>query len=180
VKSSKKAYISLLMFVFLMSVIAALAYIGVFNFINFLTMPNSIKAIAFAVVLFALFFFVFFLINLKRGSSGKKKTAAEATAATAAVVAAEAPADVTRHQGGFLAHGLLAAASAYQKSADQGYDLSPPAGIQDGTDETSGVDVIYEENGVPYINSDMAKKNNQGTLNSNFIKLVESVTGSPS
>ena len=69
---------------------------------------------------------------------------------------------VTRHQ-----NGLLAAASAYQR-----YDLYPSAGIE----ETSGSDVIYEENGVPYINSDLAKKNNQGTLNRNFIELVESVT----
>ena len=175
------------MSVFLMSGIAALAYIGVFDFTNFLTMPNSVKATAFVVVFLALFFFVFFLINLKRSSSRKKKTAAtadpaataDAAAAAAAVVttaeaataatAASEPAGVTRHQ-----VGLLAAASAYQ-----GYDLSPPAGIPDGIGETSGIDVIYEENGVPYINSDLAKKDNQGTLNRNFIKLVESVTGSP-
>jgi hypothetical protein len=167
------------MSVFLMFGIAALAYIGIFDFINFLTMPNSVKAIAFIVIFLALFFFVFFLINLKRGSSRKKKTAAEASAAATATAAdgdqegnrepsvrcpvgsVEVPAGVTRHQGG-----LLAAASR----------LSPP----DGTDETSGIDVIYEENGVPYINSDLAKRNNQGTLNRNFIKLVESVTGSPS
>jgi hypothetical protein len=126
--------------------IAALAYIGVFDFNNFLGMPNSVKAIAFAALFLVLFFFVFFLVNLKRSSSRKKKKAAGA------------PADVTRHQ-----NGLLAAASR----------LSP----SDGIDETSGIDVIYEENGVPYINSDLAKKNNQGTLNRNFIKLVESVTG---
>jgi hypothetical protein len=71
------------------------------------------------------------------------------------------PTGVTRHQGG-----LLEAASAYQR---YGY---PSAGIE----ETSGSDVIYEENGVPYINSDLAIKNNQGTLNRNFIELVESVT----
>jgi len=158
VKSSKKAYISLLMSVFLLFGIAALAYIGVFDFSNFLIMPNSVKAIAFVVVFLALFLFVFFLINLKRGSSRKKKTAA---AAAVAAEAADVPADVTRHQGG-----LLAAASR----------MSPP----DGSDEASGIDVIYEENGVPYINSGLARRNNQGTLNRNFIKLVESVTGSPS
>jgi hypothetical protein len=164
VKSSKKAYISLLMSVFLLSGIAALVYIGVFDFTNFLSMPNSVKAIAFVVIFLALFFFVFFLINLKRRSSGEKKTSATADATTGDST------DVTRHQGGLLAVGLLAAASAYQR-----YDLSP----SDGNDETSGIDVIYEENGVPYINSDLAKRNNQGTLNRNFIKLVESVTGSP-
>jgi len=156
VNPSKKAYISFLMSVFLISGIAALAYIGVFDFNNFLTMPNYMKIIAFVVIFLTLFLFVFFLINLKRSSSRKKKTAA---------AAAGAPAGVTRHQGG-----LLAAASAYQR-----YDLSQSAGI----DETSGNDVIYEENGVPYINSELARKNNQGTLNSNFIKLVESVSGSP-
>jgi hypothetical protein len=162
------------MSVFLMSGIAALAYIGIFDFTNFLAMPNSAKAIAFVVIFLALFFFVFFLVNLKRRSSKKKKTAAAvssaatATAATATAAAAAAaagePADVTRHK-----NGLLAAASSYQR-----YDLSGP----DGIDETSGIDVIYEENGVPYINSDLAKRNNQGVLNKKFVKLVESVTGS--
>jgi hypothetical protein len=129
-----------------MSGIAALAYIGVFDFNNFLNMPNSLKAIAFVVVFLALFLFVSFLFNLKRGSSRKKKTAA-------------ASAGVIRHQSG-----LLAAASRLSQSA--------------GIDETPNGDVIYEENGVPYINSDLARKNNQGTLNNNFIKLVESVSGS--
>ena len=162
VNPSKKAYISLLMSVFLMSSIAALAYIGVFDFNNFLAMPNSVKIIAFIAVFFTLFFLIFFLYNLKRSSSRKKKTAA-----TVAVATADASAIVTRHQNGLLAPGLLApgllaAASAYQS---------------DGINETSGHDVIYEKNGVPYINSDLAIKNNQETLNSNFIKLVESVTG---
>ena len=148
-KTSKKAYISLLMSVFLMSGIAASAYIGVFDFIDFLSMPNYIKAIAFIVVFLALFLFIFFLFNIKRGSSKKKKKASGG------------PADVTRHKGGLLAAGMAAASRL-------------PA--QDG--ETSGQDVIYEENGVPYINSGLAKINNQGTLNRNFIKLVESVTGS--
>jgi len=150
------------MSVFLMSGIAALAYIGVFDFNNFLTMPNPVKAIAFVMIFLALFLLIFFLFILKRRSSKKKKTAA------AVSEAADAPAGVTRQQCGLLASGLLAAASAYQR-----YDLSPPAGI----DETSGQDVIYEKDGVPYINSDLARKNNQGTLNNNFIKLVESVTG---
>ena len=153
--SSKKAYISLLMSVFLMSVIAALAYIGVFDFNNFLAMPNSVKIIAFIVIFLLLFLFVFCLLNIKRGSSRKKKTAA---------AAAGDPAGVTRHQGGLLA------------TASQRYNLSP-SGVA-VVDETSGGDVIYEENGVPYINSDLAKRNNQGTLNNNFVKLVESVTGS--
>jgi hypothetical protein len=129
------------MSVFLMSSIAALAYIGVFDF-KLPAMPYFVKIIAFAVVFIALFFLIFLLHNLKRFSKRKKK------AATAA-----GPADVTRHQGG-----LLAAASRLS--------------------ETSGQDVIYEENGVPYINSELVKRNNQGTLNRNFIKLVESVTGS--
>ena len=161
-KSSKKAYISLLMSIFLMSGIAALAYIGVFDFFNFLTMPNSVKAIALVMIFLALFLFVFFLINVKRGFSRKKKTSVIADAAAitdAAATAAGAPADVTRHQGGLLA----TASRVYQPAV---------------TDETSGNNVIYEENGVPYINSDLAKKNNQKTLNNNFVKLVESVTGS--
>ena len=149
VNSSKKAYISFLMSVFLMAGIAALAYIGVFDFSNFLTMPNSLKAIAFVVIFLALFLFVFFLINLKL-SSRKKKTAAAAAAA---------PACVTRHQ-----CGLLAAASRLASAAE--------------IDEADRNDVIYEKDGVPYINSDLAKKNKQGTLNRSFIKLVESVTGS--
>jgi hypothetical protein len=147
VNSSKKAYISFLMSVFLMSSIAALAHIGVFDFKNFLAMPNFVKAVAFVAVFFTLFLLVFLLINVKRNSSRKKKTDAVS------------PAGVTQHQGG-----LLAVASR----------LPPPAGI----DETSRHDVIYEENGVPYINRDLARRNNQGTLNRNFIELVESVTGS--
>jgi hypothetical protein len=73
----------------------------------------------------------------------------------------DASAGVTRHQGG-----LLAAASRLSTSKAA------------GTDEISGNDVIYEINGVPYINSDLAKKNSQGKLNNTFVKLVESVTGS--
>jgi hypothetical protein len=134
------------MSVFLMSSIAALAYIGVFDIHNFTAMPYFIKIIAFAVVFLALFFLIFLLLNLKRFSKRKKKAAAAAEAA---------PAGVTRHHGG-----LLASASRLS--------------------ETSGQDVIYEENGVPYINSDLAKNYTQGALNRNFIKLVESVTGSPS
>jgi hypothetical protein len=153
------------MSVFLMSSIAALAYIGVFDFKNFPAMPNSVKIIAFAAVFFTLFLLIFFLFNLRRSFSKKKKTAAAAATAVAATVVAaateiaDAPADVTRHQGGLLA------------AASQRYDLSS----SDRIDETSGHDIIYEENGVPYINSDLARKNNQGTLNNNFIKLVESV-----
>ena len=143
-----------------MSGIAALAYIGVFDFSNFLTMPNFVKAIAFVVIFLALFLFVFCLLNIKRGSSRKKKKAA---------AAADASAGVTRHQNGLLATGLLAAAS-------QRHGLSP-SGVA-VVDETSVIDVIYEKNGVPYINSDLAKRNNQGTLNNNFVKLVESVKGS--
>ena len=152
-KPSKKAYISFLMSVFLISGIAALDYIGIFDLKNFLTMPIFVKVIAFIAIFLAFFFFVFFLFNLKRGPSKKKKK-----------TAAAARAGVIRHQGG-----LLEAASAYQK-----YDLSP-SGVA-VIDETSDSDVIYEENGVPYINSSLARKNNQGTLNNNFIKLVESVT----
>ena len=63
---------------------------------------------------------------------------------------------VTRYPGG-----LLAAASR----------LSAPAGI----DEKSG-NVIYEENGIPYINSELAQKNNPGALDNSFKSLVESVT----
>jgi len=162
VNPSKKAYIGFLMSVFLISGIAALAYIGVFDFPNFPTMPNYLKAIAFVVIFLALFFFVFFLVNLRRSSSRKKKTAAAAAAGGAG-----APADVKRHQGGLLASALAAASR-----------LAPPSGIPAGIDETD-TNVIYEENGVPYINSDLAKRNNQGGLNRNFKKLVESVTGSP-
>jgi len=152
VNSSKKAYISFLMSVFLMSSIGTLAYIGVFDFKNFPAMPNYIKIIACIAVSFTLFLLFFLLFNIKRRSSRKKKTGSVGV-----------PAGVTRHQ-----NGLLEASSAYQRC-----DVSPPAGI----DETPRKDIIYEENGVPYINSDLAKRNNQGTLNSNFIKLVESVTG---
>jgi len=63
---------------------------------------------------------------------------------------------VTRYPGG-----LLVAASR----------LSAPA----GTDEKSG-NVIYEENGIPYINSELAQQNNPGTLDNSFKSLVESVT----
>jgi len=133
------------MSVFLMSSIATLAYIGVFDFKHLPAMPVFVKAIAFVAIFSTLFLLIFLLFNLKRRFSRKKKTAAAV------------PAEVTRHQSG-----LLAVASS----------VSPPDG------ETSSHDVIYEKNGVPYINSDLAKRNNQGTLNSNFVKLVESVTGS--
>jgi hypothetical protein len=144
---SAKAFISFLVSVFLMSGMVVLAYIGFFND-NFLTMPNSLKAIAFAVVFLTLFLLIFFLFNLKRVSSRKKKTAAGD------------PPGVTPRQGG-----LLAAASRLSSSA--------------GIDEISRHDVIYEKNGVPYIKSDMVNNDkNLGKLDSNFIKLVESVKGS--
>ena len=153
VNSAKKAYISFLMSVFLISSITALAYIGVFNFKNFPAMPAFIKAIAFVAAFSTLFLLIFFLFNLKRRSSRKRKAAAAEQ---------EVSEGVTQHQ-----NGLLGAASAYQR-----YDLSPPAEI----DETSLHNVIYEKNGVPYINGDMAKKNRKN-LDGNFVKLVESVTG---
>jgi len=83
----------------------------------------------------------------------KKKTAA------AAAAAAGNHGGVTRHQ-----DGLLAAASRLS-----------PSGVA-VIDDTPNHDVIYEQDGIPYINSDLARKNNQGTLNRNFIRLVESVT----
>jgi len=144
------------MSVFLMSGIAASAYIGILDFTGFMAMPNYIKAAAFTVVFFALFLFVFFLVNIKRSSSKKKRIAIKKAPGDPAD---SHPADVTRHQGGLLAAGMAAASR---------------LPVQDG--ETSGQDVIYEENGVPYINSGLAKKSTQGTLNRNFIKLVESVT----
>ena len=167
-KSSKKAYISLLMSAFLMSGIAASAYIGILDFTGFMDMPNYIKAAAFTVAFLALFLFVFFLVNIKRGSSKKKKKTSDDKADVHPADCHPAdshPADVTRHQGGLLAAGMAASKAAASRM---------PA--QDG--ETSGQDVIYEEDGVPYINSDLAKKSAHGTLNRNFIKLVESVTGS--
>jgi len=162
VKSSKKAYISLLMSAFLMSGIVASAYIGILDFTGFMAMPNYIKAAAFTAVFLALFLFIFFLVNIKRGSSKKKKKASGGSADSH-------PADVTRHQGGLLAAGMAVGKAAGKAAASR-----LPA--QDG--ETSGQDVIYEEDGVPYINSGLAKKSAHGTLNRNFIKLVESVTGS--
>ncbi|MDR2923280.1 MAG: hypothetical protein LBU85_08065 [Treponema sp.] len=133
------------MSVFLMCSTAALACIGVFDFNNFLTMPNFVKAIAFVVIFLALFLFVFFLINIKRSSSRKKKKIAE------------------QPQGG-----LLAAASR----------LPPPSAA--GIDETSRHNVIYEKNGVPYINSGMVNNDKSPeNLDSNFVKLVESVKRSP-
>jgi len=166
VNSSNKAYISLLMSVFLMSSVAALVYIGVFDFKNFPSMPAFVKVIAIIAVFSALFLLFVFLINVKPRPSGKKKTAAvdPAGISPAEVTSVNVtpiditPASVTPHQGG-----LLAAASL----------LSPPAGIN----EISRLDVIYEKNGIPYINSCLANENTREKLDSNFIKLVESVTG---
>jgi hypothetical protein len=154
------------MSVFLISSIAAFAYIGVFDFKHFPIMPNFVKVIAFVAVFSTLFLFIFFLFNLKRSLSRKRKAVAVNQEGNLRPLSGsvEVPPGVTQYQ-----DGLLVAASAYQR-----FDLSPPAGI----DETSRHDIIYEENGVPYINSDLAKRNNQGTLNNNFVKLVESVTGS--
>jgi hypothetical protein len=173
VNSAKKAYISFLMSVFLISSIAALAYIGVFNFKNFPVMPNFILLIAFVAVFSTLFLLIFLLLNLKRRSSRKKKAAAVNQEGNLRPLSGsvevqegnlrplsgsvEVPTGVTRHQ-----NGLLAAA----------FRLSP----SDGIDEMSGHDVIYEKDGVPYIDSDLAKKSRKN-LDGNFVKLVESVTG---
>ena len=123
----------------------------------FLSMPNSVKVIVLATVILTLFSLILFLRILKRGSSkvsSKRRSPAvndRYTFAIKEIGPAGEPTGVTRRTGG-----LLATAS-----------LLP----------TSGDDVIYEQNGIPYINSDLAKKN-QGNLDSNFVKLVESVTGS--
>ena len=168
VNSAKKAYISFLMSVFLISSIAVLAYIGVFNFKNFPAMPAFVKAIAFIAAFSTLFLLIFFLFNVKRRYSRKRKAAAAVQEGNREPLvrrpagSVEVSAGITRHQ-----NGLLGAASAYQR-----YDLSP----SDGIDETSRHDVIYEKNGVPYINGDLAKKNRKN-LDGNFVKLVESVTG---
>jgi hypothetical protein len=98
--------------------------------------------------IFFTLFILFFFLLNLRRRSSKKKKTGASKV-------------VTRHQGG-----LLEAASRLSASKTA------------GTDEISGNDVIYEINGVPFINSDLAKKNSQGKLNNTFVKLVESVTGS--
>jgi Na+-transporting methylmalonyl-CoA/oxaloacetate decarboxylase gamma subunit len=144
----EKAFISFLVSVFLISGIVILVYIGFFNNNYLLTMPNSLKALAFVVVFLVLFLLIFLMSNLKRVSSKKKKTAA-------------VPPAVAIHQGG-----LLAAASRLSSSSSAGID------------ETYGQDVIYEKNGVPYIKSDtFSPDNNPGNLDGNFVKLVEAVKG---
>jgi len=157
VNPSKKAYISFLMSVFLMSGIAALVYIGVFDFKNIPAMPNPVKAVAFVMTFFALFLFGFFLFNIKRSSSMKKKTVTGKHTEDAKNTDAGNYAGLPRHKNGLLAAATTAAS------------LSAP----------SGSDVIYEKNGIPYINSDLVSdltKNNRGPLDSKFVKLVESVT----
>ena len=127
----------------------------------FLVMPNFVKAAALAAAFLILLLLIFFLLVKKRRSSkASSKRLAKSVNEMYSFAIKEiedtgAPSGVTRYPGG-----LLAAASAYQ-----GYDLSP-----------SGNGVIYEQNGIPYINSDLARKNNQGVLDSTFKKLVESVT----
>jgi hypothetical protein len=99
-------------------------------------------------VVFLTLFLLIFFLFNLKRGSSKKKK-----------TAAGDPTGVTPRQ-----DGLLAAASR----------LSSPAGI----DETSCHDVIYEKNGVPYINSGMVSHDkNLRKLDGNFIKLVESVKG---
>ena len=124
----------------------------------FQIMPNSVKAVALAAAFLILLLLIFFLFVKKRRSSRassarsappvKKRSAC----AIKEIEAAGDTSGVTRYTGG-----LLAAASRLS---------------------LSGNDVIYEQNGVPYVNAALAIKNNQGNLDSNFVKLVESVTGS--
>jgi hypothetical protein len=125
----------------------------------FLNMPDFVKAVVFATVILTLFSLILFLIKLrpskaKRGSSkaSSKRPVAPVNKQYAIKEISDDgnPSAITRYPGG-----LLAAASL----------ISP-----------SGNDVIYEQNGVPYINAALAKRNNQGILDNNFVKLVESVT----
>jgi len=93
---------------------------------------------------------------------------------TAAVTGAGSHTDVTRHQGG-----LLEAASAIANATASA--TAARLSLSVGNDETSGRNIIYEKDGVPYIDSGMTfglQKNNRENLDSDFIKLVESVTGS--
>jgi hypothetical protein len=155
---SKKALVSFLIAVFLVSGAAALAYAGVFDFFGFydyfLNMPNSVKAVALVAAFLTLFLLAFFLLNCKQGPSRPAPPVDERTAcAVEGSEPAGPPPGVTQHPGG-----LLAAASR----------VSP----------LSGHDVIYEQNGVPYIDGGPPPPPPPPPLDSNFIKLVESVTGS--
>jgi len=126
------------------------------------------------------FFALFFIPpsdNIRRSFSMKKETA------DGMITGTGSHADVTRHQGGLLEAANAIANAAANAAASR---LSRLA----GNDETSGHDIIYEKDGVPYIDSakvydpvcdrisDITKKNNRDSLDSDFIKLVESVTGS--
>ena len=123
----------------------------------FLSMPNSIKAVVLVVTLLTLIVMIYFLHIIRRDSSKASKrrhrhSNERHTVAVKKIEAEERAAGVTRHS-----RGLLAAASSLPPSSN---------------------DVIYEKNGIPYINSDLVKENKE-ILDGTFIKLVESVTGSP-
>ena len=133
----------------------ARGYIVIFEY--FLIMPNSVKAVILAMAILTLFLLFLFIYVIKRVVSMASKAALPATPVNkryaCAIKEVEAAGDTsgaTRYPGG-----LLAAASRLS---------------------LSGNDVIYEQNGIPYINAALARKNNHGTLDSSFVRLVESVT----
>jgi len=122
----------------------------------FLNMPNSAKAVVIAAASLILSLVVLLLLNfIKRGSSKvllKRPPPPVNKRSACAIKEIKDAVDskgVTRYPGG-----LLAAASLLSSSENE---------------------VIYEQNGIPYINTVLIKKDNHGTLDNNFVKLVESV-----
>ena len=71
--------------------------------------------------------------------------------------------------------GTIEAASPFTSMFSSAIPLNDPQLLHEADDQTSAAEVIFEENGIPYIDSHVVSKNSEKKINDNFIKLVDSV-----
>jgi hypothetical protein len=116
--------------------------------------PPEVKILTLTAIFLTIFLIIFFLFNLKRHPVDDYLDDAMSTA----------------KKNGPRESGVLEAAN---NTSDRGKGLLAAAAHL----ASSPVDAIYEQDGIPYINSEVfnVDKNTEEQLNNNFVKLIDSV-----
>jgi hypothetical protein len=121
--------------------------------------PPEVKILALTAIFLTIFLFIFFLFNLRRHPVPDSSDDTRPSAKKIGIRRNETPKEIeTVRNPPDRGKGLLAAAAHLASSK-------------------APVDAIYEQDGIPYINSDVfnVDKNTEEQLNNNFVKLIDSV-----
>ena len=162
----QKAILSFLLAFFLIAGIIGFFYFGFFDCKELVMISQSAGMLVFLIIFLTLFLVIFFLFSIKRNYNGieqKESAVKQASAAVAPLTPGSPPERALKASS--PNHGLLAAATHLAGAA------SPSSPV------VSSAEVIIEQNGIPYINSDaLNNKEPKEKINSDFAKLVELVT----